>query len=158
MQFANEEVQMKAAEVQAFGMGCRLGNLEKATAIKVTDPQPDMIYPPRKIPLESMAAKRYALPIAEGELPRIKPSAHDHADYSLFLPLVDSRRRSMAAAYSKLSKRMQLMRAEGLSGIALKSQNQLGFTRYASLWNKKSFADWSAAEAAEALAGLRAFL
>ena len=158
MQHAHLEVQMKAAAVHSFEVGCRLGNLEKAIGVRVVDPQPNMQYPLKKIPLDSLEAKNYSLPIAEIQLPRVKTSLHDGAGHSFSIPLVDSRRRAMTTAYSHLAERVESMRAEGLSGIALKSQNQTGFTRYAALWHKKPFEEWTEQERSMALDGLRSFL
>ena len=158
MQHAHLEVQMKAAAVHSFEVGCRLGNLEKAIGVRVVDPQPDMQYPPRKMPLDSLEARNYSLPIVDIQLPRVKTSLHDGAGHSFSIPLVDSRRRSMTTAYSHLAARVEKMRAEGLSGIALKSQNQTGFTRYAALWNKKPFEEWTEQERTTALNDLRSFL
>ena len=64
MQHAHLEVQVKAAAVHSFEVGCRLGNLEKSIGVRVVDHQPDMLYPPRKIPLDSFEARNYSLPIA----------------------------------------------------------------------------------------------
>ena len=158
MQHAHLEVQMKAAAVHSFEVGCRLGNLEKAIGVRVVEPQPNMQYPPQKIPLDSLEARNYSLPIADIQLPRVKTSLHDGAGHSFSIPLVDSRRRSMTTAYSHLAERVEAMRAEGLAGIALKCQNQTGFTRYAALWHKKPFEDWTDDERSNALDGLRGFL
>ena len=117
-----------------------------------------MQYPPRKMPPDSLEARNYSLPIVDIQLPRVKTSLHDGAGHSFSIPLVDSRRRSMTTAYSHLAARVEKMRAEGLSGIALKSQNQTGFTRYAALWNKKPFEEWTEQERTTALNDLRSFL
>ena len=126
LQHAHLEVQMKAAAVKSFEVGCRLGNLEKAVGVRVIDLQPNMQYPPKKIPLDSLEARNYSLPIAEIQLPRVKTSLHDGAGHSFSIPLVDSRRRSQTVAFSHVAERVESMRAEGLTGIALKCQNQTG--------------------------------
>ena len=158
LQHAHLEVQMKAAAVKSFEVGCRLGNLEKAVGVRVIDLQPNMQYPPKKIPLDSLEARNYSLPIAEIQLPRVKTSLHDGAGHSFSIPLVDSRRRSQTVAFSHVAERVESMRAEGLTGIALKCQNQTGFTRYAALWHRKPFEDWTEDERTKALEGLHAFL